>query len=391
VKADLSAVVATRRRGRRRSLAAAIACISIYAVTTGLSLPLLSLILEARGVAGGVIGLLAAVPSVAMLLASPLIPALVARLGIRGFLLACIGVDLGLFLLLPVFDSVAAWFVIRFFMGATVAGLFVASEVWINQLASDATRGRVTGLYATVVAGGFALGPAIIPLTGIDGWTPFLVGAACIAAAAVPVFAAGRLSPLNAGRASFGVLSFVFVAPILAGAVLLAAFKDTAEMALLPVYGVRLGMAEGRAALMVTAIGIGALLLQLPIGWLADHANRYRVLVLCAVGGALGAVLLPFAMAGGGWLWLLLLIWGGMLAGVYTVAMTIVGARFRGADLVAASSAFGLLWGAGSLLGPASAGVAMELWDPHGFAATLAAACGLFVVLAVVRRTRGTG
>ena len=37
------------------------------------------------------------------------------------------------------------------------------------------TGGRIIALFGIVVSAGFALGPLILSLTGVDGWTPFLV------------------------------------------------------------------------------------------------------------------------------------------------------------------------------------------------------------------------
>ncbi|HEY5700746.1 MAG TPA: MFS transporter, partial [Gammaproteobacteria bacterium] len=206
---------------RRRSLVAAIACVSIYAITTGFSLPLISLILESRGVERTVNGLLAAMPSLAMLLVTPFIPRWVVRTGLRPFLLFCIVADLLLFLLLPLMDNLYAWFVIRFAMGATVAGLFVAGETWINEIADESSRGRTMGIYAMVVAGGFALGPLLLPVTGITGWLPFVVGSAIVGIAALPLLWGRVQSPHFSTDPAFTLISFFAVAPTLCAAVLL--------------------------------------------------------------------------------------------------------------------------------------------------------------------------
>jgi len=371
---------------RRRGIAAAIACVAGFSVTIGLTLPLLSLILESRGVDRTLIGLNAAMPALAMLLAAPLIPAVVRRMGVRTFLFGCLFAEVVLYLLLPVFDSLAAWFVIRFLMGASGAGLFVIGETWINALAEERTRGRVMGIYATSVAASFALGPMIIPVTGIEGWAPFLVGAAFILLAAVPLRFAGDGVPPVAGRSSFGMMRFMILAPVLAGAVLLAAFKETSIMALLPVYGVRSDMSAAASAVMLTAFAAGALSMQVPIGWLADRFNRLVMLTLCGLATGVGALALPLLIGSGLWLWLGLFLWGGLSVGVYTVAMVLLGERFRGAELVVANAGFGFLWGLGSLTGPTVSGVAMDLWDPHGLAFALAAAAIAFVALMIVRR-----
>lgn len=385
---DASFRIAATDRARRRSLLAAIACVSIYSVTMGFSLPLISLILEGRGVESSVNGLLAATPSLAMLLVTPAIPRIIARAGLKPFLLTCIGADLVLFLMLPALDHLMVWFVIRFLMGATVAGLFVAGETWINELAEEATRGRTLGFYSMVLAGGFALGPMLLPLTGVDGWLPFLVGGAFIALAAIPLIWGRPVTPAFSSGHSGTVFGFFAMAPTLCVAVLLVAFKDAAGMPLIPVYAVRSGISQDLAAMMLTVLGLGALTLQVPIGWLADRVNRYALLIACAAGGGLGALVFAFAIHAGWLLWLVLFLWGGLFSGVYTTALVILGERFRGAALTTGNAAFGFLWGLGSLAGPAVAGAAMDLWDPHGLPATLGAVSILFVALALIRRWR---
>lgn len=376
-------------RLRRRSLIAAIACVSIYSITTGFSLPLISLILENRGVDRTVNGLLAATPSLAMLMVTPFIPRMVYLAGMRRFLLVCIVADLLLFLLLPLLDNLYAWFGIRFVMGVTVAGLFVAGETWINEIAEELSRGRTMGIYAMVVAGGFALGPLLLPFTGIAGWLPFVVGSAIVGLAALPLLWGRVHSPRFTADPAFTLIHFFGVAPTLCAAVLLAAFKDAAAMPLIPVYAVREGLDQDTAALMLTVLGIGAVSLQLPIGWLADRFNRHALLMICAAGGALGAGSLPLVIHAGWILWIALFLWGGVFAGVYTTALVILGQRFRGAALATGNAAFGFFWGIGSMLGPAMAGPAMDLWDPHGLPATLCAATLVFLLIALARGLTG--
>jgi MFS family permease len=371
---------------RRRSLIAAIACVSIYSVTMGFSLPLISLILESRGVDRSINGLLAATPSLAMLMVTPAIPRLITRAGLKPFLLACIGADLALFLLLPLMDGLYAWFVIRFLMGATVAGLFVAGETWINELAEEATRGRTMGLYAMVVAGGYALGPLLLPLTGIQGWLPFLAGGAFIALATLPLLLGRPVSPTFSTDRTWTVLGFCALAPTICAAVVLSAFKDAAGIPLIPVYAVRMGVGQDAAALMLTVLGIGALALQIPLGWLADRVDRYALLFACAASGGLGAVLFALSIRWDWLPWLVLFLWGGAFSGVYTIALVILGERFRGAALATGNAAFGFCWGLGSLFGPAVAGPAMDIWDPHGLPATLGGASLLFLLLGLYRR-----
>ena len=117
------------------SMVAVISCISTYGIMLGLSWPLVSLILEARGVSSTIIGANAAMVAFGTVVVSPFVPGWLSRFGARRFAVACIVAEATLFLALPTFDNLAAWFVIRFLMGASGTALFIASETWINHLA----------------------------------------------------------------------------------------------------------------------------------------------------------------------------------------------------------------------------------------------------------------
>jgi hypothetical protein len=76
----------------------------------------------------------------------------------------------------------------------------------------------------------------------------------------------------------------------------------------------------------------------------------------------------------------MLFIWGAIAFGTYTVAMIDLGDRFTGALLLAGNSAFGVMWGIGGIIGPAVAGVTMDLIGSEGLPLTLGA---LFAILGI--------
>ncbi|MCB8828408.1 MFS transporter, partial [Escherichia coli] len=72
----------------------------------------------------------------------------------------------------------------------------------------------------------------------------------------------------------------------------------TGGFALFPVYGSRIGYSEADAALLLTTIGLGNVLMQIPIGLLSDHVqDRRKILLVCALVGLAGMCILPFITA----------------------------------------------------------------------------------------------
>jgi MFS family permease len=283
-------------------------------------------------------------------------------------------------------NSIVAWFVIRFLGGLVGSVLFVVTETWMIEITPREHHGRVMGFYNTTLALSFALGPLILSVTGTQGTLPFLVGIGLMGMAGLPVLWAGRYAPASSGKPGFGVVSFAFVAPLLALACFVVAFMELATTSLIPIYGLRVGMTESSATLMLFFGAAGGALLQFPIGWAADHFDPRKVLVACALAGLVCAAAWPFSVGVPFLLWTTLFLWWGLFAGVYTVAMILAGQWFSGVELATAMAAFGVFWGVGAFVGPMVGGASMDLWDPYGLPLTLVIVAGVFVVFSLLRR-----
>ena len=220
-------------------------------------------------------------------------------------------------------------------------------------------------------------------MTGVSGALPFVCGILLMFLAALPLVVAGGYFPESSGKKSFNVFSFVSVAPLLVAGCIVVAFKEMAAVSLLPVYGVRSGLTESWATLMLFFSAMGGAALQIPIGWLADRYDRMWVITSCGVFSVVGAAMLPFVVTIPWLVCLVVFMWTGFFAGIYTIAMTLAGQWFEGLDLATAMAGFGVFWGLGGIAGPLVGGVAMDLWDPHGLAVVFLGAAVIFVAVSV--------
>jgi len=377
------AEVAISRAERWRGVAAATGCISIVGLMTGLVWPLLALRLDAQGVPSRLIGLNSSVHALAIVAGSLIAPRLVGRLGLVNTLYACIAAAVAALLLLPLFPNVYAWFPIRFALGAATSTIFVAGETWIIHVAPPERRGRIVGIFGFVWAACFAAGPLVIGLTGIAGWTPFVVavGIALLGALPLPLAQGGAISLAPVGR--IDIRRLIRAGPATLLAVFLLAVFDSVNDSFLPLYGLRSGLGEPAAVTVLTVVLAGTTVVQVPIGWLADHVDRRRLLIAIPMGSVLMLALLPFAIASPWLLWPVALLYGCTIGSLWAVSLILVGERYRGADVAAANMARGVLYGLGAFAGPALAGFAFELWMPHGALAVIALVALLFLPVAV--------
>jgi MFS family permease len=352
----------------RQALAAIIASVGLVALIYSIAAPLMALNLEHDGVSSTVNGFLAATPSVAILLTGAFIPQAVRRFGAIGAI--CIGtaISVAALILLPILRILPVWFALRFLMGCSIGTIWVISETWLNAMAPAASRGRVIGIYVAVLSACSASGPVLIGLIGSEGITPFWTSAAILAAAMLPIpFAArGGNVPDFHRRSAVPLVKVARRAPIVMVASFIHGATTITSLTLLPVYGVRSGLPEAEALLLLTTLVIGGVIAQIPIGHILDRVNAGRVLLVSGTTQLLCATILPFAIGSDLFRWPLLLIWGGLGAGVYTTGLTLLGRTYRPDELPSANTAFTMAWELGALAGPAIAGIAMFLWNPHG-------------------------
>lgn len=373
-------------RQRFINLCAAIAAITVFGFALGLMFPLLSLVMEKNGVSPKVIGYNTAMHPLGILLAGFVVPQMTRRLGTKPVAITAALLTAAMIVTYPFIPIYWGWFAMRLVQGFAVAILFSVSEAWVVEASTGPARARIMAVYTGVLSLSFGLGPALISMTGVDSFLPFAIGALFLVAGTVPMF---RYRPTEAfapdhDSGGLTIFGFARAAPILLAAVGMFAIIDVANLGLLPVYGVKKGLSQATASLMLTTFIVGNVVLQFPIGWIADHWSKRGMMSVCAMATVLGSVLIPWAF--GTWLiWPVLVVTGAASAGIYTLALAELGERFSGHDLVAGTAAFSTMWGAAALFGALLAGWAMERFGPDGLPYATAAVFAAFIVMIAAR------
>jgi MFS family permease len=368
------------------SLIAAVSAISAVGIAIGLGLPLLSIILEKRGISSTLIGLNSAMAGVAAMIAAPITTKLAHQFGVaRTMLWAVLLSAIGAFGFYYA-EAFWMWFPLRIvFHGATTT-LFILSEFWINATAPPKRRGFVLGIYATVLAVGFATGPLLFSLIGSEGILPFAIGSCAILLAAIPIYLARRESPVLDEKPERHFIRYIWLVPTATAAAFVFGAVEVGGLSLFPIYATREGFTESQAALLLTVMGLGNMIFQIPLGMLSDKlSDRRLLLTIMAVTGLVGTLALPMLV--GNWILMaiVLLFWGGCVSGLYTVGLAHLGSRLTGADLAAANAAFVFCYAIGTVAGPQAIGASIDVSGNAGFAWALAVFFGFYVALSIGR------
>ncbi|MDE1174495.1 MAG: MFS transporter [Parvibaculaceae bacterium] len=369
------------------AIGAVILGVTAFAVAQGLTYPLISLVLEQKGVPASLIGLNAMGFAVGLAIATLLVGRL--TVFIRGDKLI-IGALVGCSLCLAsfsIFDSVWIWSVIRVLLGFCASLIFMLSEAWLNSSCPDRLRGRVSGLYGAGMCAGFAAGPLAIPLFGTQHGFAFASLAVYLALVAFVTAVLGlrtrtKPEPAAAAGALFG---FIRGAPLLIATVVAFGISDIAAVSGMPVYFLKTGHSPAFAAVSVTFMALPTALAQPFVGLLLDRVSRPFVAIIASFMAAASFLAIPFLPSETAILASFALLGAASFA-LYTCALTLLGEGYKGSVLVTGSAVFALAYAIGSATGSGVTGVAMDIFPPSAGPLGVGAILTLFTVVLIFGR-----
>lgn len=346
----------------------ALACGLVSAVGFALNAPLFALTMDDRGISESATGLLMTVAGVAAVVCTPLVPWLMGRFPIKVILSAALLASSAMFTLYLILDSILGWTAIRFGFAVSLTLLFVSSEAWFLEIAPVRYRGRLLGLYAATFAGGFGIGGLLVAQLGHVGHAAPLAGA-LVSLLALPVMVLkappatrpeGDAAKPSALWTRFALAPALFVPALAMGAIETGAFN------LFPLWVRRIGFEDNAAGLLIAACALGNVVLQGPIGVLADRFGRNAALVGVSVAGVIGPLCL-IAVSEPWQAYAVAFFWSGCVTGFYTLGLMGLAERFPTSELAGANAAYAGSYGIGQMCAPLAAGALLQGLGPAGF------------------------
>ncbi|HSL59217.1 MAG TPA: MFS transporter [Acidimicrobiales bacterium] len=286
-----------------------------------------------------------------------------------------------------VFVSPLSWAVIRLVTGMCLAGLYVVVESWLNDSATNATRGSLMSIYMVVVTVGLAAGQLLLNVADADGFELFVVTSVLFSMALVAPALSVRSAPVIVEPARVRLVELWHVAPL---GVLGSAVAGTSAGALFAmgvVYAQLVGLSVASTSVFMLVAIIGGAVLQWPLGWLSDRVDRRGVMIAMGLGTAAVAAVGAAGPEGTALLAVSAGV-GALSLPLYAIANAHLNDWIERDRIVAAGSRLVLANGVGAVLGPVSASAAMDAVGPEGFFWFLGAVNGGLALYTVWRLTR---
>ncbi len=325
---------------------------------------------------------------VGFLFGSRMAPEMIRRVGhVRVF--AALGSLISAVLILyPVVPDWVAWSVMRGLIGFCFSGVYVTAESWLNNTATNETRGQAMSAYMIVQMIGIITSQALLNLPDPSGFVLFILPSVLVSLAFLPILLAPVPAPVFDTirplpfRRLFRISPLGCVGMLLTGGVFAAMFGMAA------VWGAMIGLSVRQITIFVAALYIGGLVFQYPIGWVSDRIDRRKLILGLSGVGAVTMLLsyaltLPFPVYVGS-----AVILGGVINPLYSLLIAYTNDYLTVEDMAAASAGMIFLNGLGAIGGPVVAGWLMAQVGPGGFFLLMAILFGALAFYAAWRMTR---
>lgn len=376
--------------------------IGLLMLGNGLQGSLLSLRAHMEGFATPVTGIVMSGYYAGFLAGSTFAPAVVKRVGHIRVFAALSTLASAAVLLHTLFLDPITWTGLRLITGFCYAGLYVVAESWLNDRATNETRGQLLSIYMVIMLGAMALGQFLLNLADPRDFTLFIVISVLISFAVIPIALSTGPVPGFDAPAPVSLKQLLAVSPLGVVGTFGVGVTQGAVLGMGAVYAEQVGLALSNLAAFMAVLIAGGMVLQWPMGHLSDRFDRRRVITAATL--VAGAVAFAMALVPGtaapssgvqptpvpvAWLFGLAGLFGGLCFPLYSLCIAHTNDFLTPKQMVAASSALVLVMGVGAILGPATAAASMALIGPSGlfwYVGAVHCAIGLFALYRMTRR-----
>ena len=370
-----------------RPIASLLLAVAFLLAGNGLQFTLLPLRGQAEDFSAFAIGVIGSAYYVGFVSGCLLAPYLILRAGhIRTFAaLVALAVVVGL--AYPLATEVSAWIAFRVINGFCIAGFYLVIESWLNDRATNETRGLVMSSYVIVNFFAFTVGQLMVTLYPIKATENFMIAAMLASLAIVPVALTRSAQPAPITIVSFRPTVLYRAAPVGLVASLIVGVANGAFLSLGPLSAAGNGFNVGEVALFMSAATIAGALAQWPVGRLSDRMDRRMVLLVLLIGAALTGLMIWLFAASGPLLLILGFLFGALALPCYSLAAAHAYDKTPVSEMVPTAATVLLANACGAVIGPLLASATMAYQGPRALFLFTAIAQGLLAAYVFHRIT----
>ncbi len=284
-----------------------------------------------------------------------------------------------------VYIDPVVWWLMRVVTGIAFAGFYVVTESWLNDRASNETRGKVLSVYMVIVTGSMGLGQFLLNVAEPEQIELFILISIIISAGLIPVLLTARPAPAFETSAKMSMLELYRASPLAVIGNCLTGMAHGTIFGLGAIYARAVLIDVKSISLFMACVLLGSLVTQWPVGYLSDRVGRRAVMAVLSgisVACCVAALIIP---PGGIAFYAVMVALGGAAMPMYSLCVAHANDRLEPEQIVAASGSLVMIAGIGLMTGPVLIAFFMDLFDVTFYFWGIAAVFAVILLVTMFR------
>ncbi|NNE24397.1 MAG: MFS transporter [Rhizobiales bacterium] len=283
------------------------------------------------------------------------------------------------------------WWIARAGTGFCFAGLYMIIESWLNEKATNESRGFVFSVYTVINLTVVTIGQMMVTLSSVSTLLLFALASMLLSVSAIPVALTTASAPASPAIVRLRLRHLAKISPVGVVGCFGVGLTNGSFWSLAPVFAQTDVTDTTRVASFMSIVVIAGAIAQWPIGFLSDKMDRRRVIIgTCAAAAAAGIGLVFASQAAQVFLYVGAAAFGLSAFPIYSLCAAHLNDVVEDDGFVEASSGLLLVYAAGAIVGPLIASFTMRSTGVHAlfmFTAGVHFLVGCFAVHRLTQRT----
>ena len=284
-----------------------------------------------------------------------------------------------------VYINAGIWFFMRILTGICFAGFYVVAESWLNDRASNATRGKVLSIYMVIMTGSMGAGQFLLNVAKPDQIDLFILISVIISFGLIPILLTAKPAPSFQSSGKMSVIELYRASPLAVIGNCLTGMAHGTIFGLGAIYASEVLVDVKLISWFMASFLFGSLLSQWPIGYISDRIGRRAVMAGLSIVAIVCSVAAIYLVNQGLWFYLVLFVLGGAAMPMYSLCIAYANDRLEPHQIVAASGSMIMVSGVGLMTGPIIIAFFMDLFDVDFYFWGIASVFALILVFTLIR------
>jgi len=309
------------------------------------------------------------------------IPAMVSKVGhIRVFAAFASMASLSI-LIHAIFVNPIIWTLGRFLTGYSLVAIFIVMESWLNDRATNRTRGQLLSIYMFLTLVALSSGSLLLNFSSPEKFEPFILISLLLSLALVPILLTKRKAPKFKKLGSLSIKNLYKISPLSAVSMFCNGFIHSAIFTLAAVYAATMNFTIFEISLLIFLISFAGGIFQWPIGFFSDKSDRRMIIIFCTFAASIFCIL---AIKASGtslenmylatsvgidkiMFFIYATLYAGMALPLFTLTLAYINDYIPREKFVAAGAGLQIIFGIGAMLGPIMCTLLMTKYGTNGF------------------------